>query len=522
MTIERNPEFLENRPVPTLLWQFSLPAITASLVSATYNFVARIFVGQQIGTIGITALTVSFPVIVIFLAFAMMIGTGATTLLSIRLGERDYDRAEQILGLSLFLYVLLYILFLFFGLCFLSPLLRFFGATEEAFPYAKSYLSVIICGTLFQLISFGVNNFIRAEGHPHIAMFSMLISAAVNIFLDWLFLCVFKFGIWGAALSNNIALFISSLWICWLYFSGKTVLKWRLKYFRPNFRLMRKIIIFGTVPFAMQLCSAIVQTIQNRLFGYYGEIYGQIMNFSAMGLTGENSGSNIAIGVTGTVFTISMVAVMPILGLSQGAQPIVGYNVGARRPDRVHQTLIQSLKIGAAIGILFWVATIIRPDWFLRLFVRQENNIACEQIMNLGVYAVRLMFFCLPLVTINIICSGYFQAHGRPLLSLMLTLLRQLLFLLPLLYVCPVLFQHLFGRQMGIIGCWFAFSASDFCAFCVTFTFLLWEFRLKKTEIAHFHQKKKAANLPDSPDPEPQQGCRESEYRLSGSLNIKS
>ena len=188
---DQNPEFLQKRSVGSLLWEFSAPSIIASTVSASYNLVARIFVGQKIGTLGIAALHVSFPFMLISLAFAMMIGTGASTLISIRLGQKEKDRAEAILGQAIVMYLILSALFLVFGLLFLEPMLILFGASAEVLPLAKSYLSIIIWGTVFQEISFGVNNFIRIEGKPRIAMTTMIISGILNMVLDFFFLIEF-------------------------------------------------------------------------------------------------------------------------------------------------------------------------------------------------------------------------------------------------------------------------------------------------------------------------------------------
>ena len=222
---------MESRSIPRLLLQFSTPAVLASLVSVTYNLVARIFVAKRFGMDGVAALTVSFPVVVLFLAISMMIGTGATIIISIRLGERNNDKAEEALGQALLLSAVTAALFIFFGQLFLDPILRFVGATGDAadpnsvFSLAKSYISVIIWGVFVQHIAYGVNNFLRAEGKPLIAMVSMFLSAIVNIVLGYYFLLVLKTGAWGAGLANVIASAVAASWICYLYFSGKTVLR---------------------------------------------------------------------------------------------------------------------------------------------------------------------------------------------------------------------------------------------------------------------------------------------------------
>lgn len=467
--VPQKPDFLEERPIGRLLLQFSAPAITATLVSATYSFVARIFVGWKIGMIGIAALTVSFPVMLTFLAFAMMIATGTTTLISIHLGEQKQDRAERLLGQALFMYLILSVLFMIFGQIWLEDLLRLFGASNEVIPYAKSYLSIIIWGTFFQQISFGVNNFIRAEGHPNIAMVSMLISAVVNGILDWFFLVYLETGIWGAGLANVLALLTSSIWVSWLYLSGRTILKWRLKYiFSPDLAIMKQIVIYGTAPLVMQICAAVINGFQYHLLGYYGGLYGERLH-----LTGINGG-DLAIGILGTLFAISMMVVMPILGLSQGMQPIIGYNVGAVRPERVLRTLSISLVCGVLFALLFWGIALIRPDWLLYPFMNTADP-AYSQMMALGIPATRIVLFSIPLVSVNIIAGGYFQAHGRPILSMILTALRQLIFLLPFLILFPMLAvrYHLID---GLDACWFAFPVSDLFACLISVYFIYREY----------------------------------------------
>ncbi len=468
-----DPVFLEQCPIGRLLWHFSLPAITATMVSATYNFVARIFVGQKIGLLGITALQVSFPVMLIMLAFAMMIATGATTLISIHLGEKNKDRAEQILGQALFLNLVLSLCFICFGLTYMEPLLRLFGASDEVLPLARSYLKVIIWGVLFQQISFGVNNFIRAEGRPYIAMISMFISAIINLFLDWFFLFYLETEIWGAGLANVIALAVSSCWICWLYLSGRTILQWHIKYIRFDFKLCRAICIYGTVPLMMQACSAILGGIQNHLMGYYGTLYGEYHCLEGI------NGGDMAIGIAGTIFVIGMVMVMPMLGLSQGMQPIIGYNVGASRPDRVVRTLELSLITVLSIGMIFGLLVVLKPDWLLYLFIN-PNASAYKESMELGIKAVRIMLFTIPLVGINIIVSSYFQAHGRPILSLILTMLRQLIFLLPMVYFLPWIWTRLQWGQ-GLDAYWAATPISDTLACLVSLLFLFFELKNKKS-----------------------------------------
>ena len=332
----QTPEFFETRSIPKLLLEFSAPAIVASLVTASYNLVARIFVAQRFGTDGVAAVTVSFPIILIFLAVAMTIGVGTTILISIRLGEHKLDKAEEALGQALFLSVATSAIFIAFGQIFMEPILVFIGASETVLPLAKSYLSVVLWGVLTQHIAYGVNNFIRAEGKPRIAMVTMLISAFMNALLDYVFLFVLRTGIWGAGLANVLACAVAAAWVGWLYLSGRTTLKWRWKYFRFNWPLTKLIAITGASPFVTQACSAILQTASNNLMGKYGRLYGESKGF-------DFDGGDFAIAIMGAAIAIINMFIMPFLGLGQGVQPIVGYNFGAKRPDRTLETITTAI-----------------------------------------------------------------------------------------------------------------------------------------------------------------------------------
>lgn len=484
MAQTQNPEFFETRSIPRLLYEFSMPAIVASLVSASYALVARVFVAQRFGTDGVAAVTVAFPVIVVFLAVAMTIGTGATILISIRLGEKKIDKAEEILGQALFLSTTTAAAFVLFGLLFIEPILRFTGASDNILPLAKSYLSVIIWGVLPQHIAYGVNNFIRAEGKPRVAMVSMFISAIVNGVLDYVFLFVLRTGIWGAGLANLLASCVAASWICFLYFSGRTVLRWRMKYFRFDWDLTKAIAICGAVPFATQACSAILQTTQNNLLRHYGTLYGATMGYSF-------DGGDLAVGIMGTVVAVIFVCITPFFGLGQGVQPIAGYNTGAGRPDRVLETIKLALVVAVVGGFIFWAAIFFFPDPFVNLFLKKDE-IGYAEKLALGKIAIRAVVLATPLVAVNVLASGYFQAQGRPILALTMTLLRQLIILLPLLCLSTYVLERFWSR--GLDGCWYSFPVSDVLASIVSIVFLYKDFAVKKRQI----QEMRVANASES------------------------
>ncbi|MGL6193366.1 MAG: MATE family efflux transporter, partial [Thermoguttaceae bacterium] len=243
---------LANESIGRLLWRYSIPAILGMVVNATYNVVDRIFVGQAINEYALTATTVCFPAMMFIGGVGMMIGIGSATLISIRLGEKQNEQAEKIVGQALLLFFIFSSVLTIVGLVCLEPLLYLFGATELSIGYAVEYLRIILLGLFFQMISFGVNSFIRAEGQPRIAMLTMFIAALLNTFFDWLFLFVFKTGIWGAAFATVLAQFITSFWILWLYLSGRTLIKIRVQNFRIDWKLALHVFHLGFPSFVMQ------------------------------------------------------------------------------------------------------------------------------------------------------------------------------------------------------------------------------------------------------------------------------
>ena len=459
---------LENDSIRALLWRFSTPAILGMVVNATYNIVDRIFIGQAIGEIGITAATLSFPAMMIFNAFGMLIGIGASTLISIKLGEKKNEEAEKIIGQSLFLFALVSLLFFVFGMVFLEPMLAMFGATEISMPLAKEYLGVILFGILFQTISFGVNSFIRAEGQPRVAMLSMLIGAVSNTFLAWLFMIVFRTGIWGAAFATILAQALSSVWILWLYFSGRTLLKIRWRQIRFHYGLAFQIFSFGFPPFVMQMMGCVLQILQNHQLKHYGEIYGQ--------LHGLQNGAEVSIAIMGILFSVFMLFLMPLLGIGQGMQPIVGYNIGALRHDRVARTLALALGSSCVFSFSCFLLVVLRPEWLIIPFFKSDSPEYAE-IIKLGAHAVRVFSAMMPGVALVIITTSYFQSRGKPFRSLLLTLVRQVFLLVPLLLFLPYIFEKVPGSLTGLDGVWYSNPISDFGAIILAILFLVIEFK---------------------------------------------
>ncbi len=466
---------LESAPVGRLLLRHSLPAICGSLVGATYNIVDRIFVGWRFGHDGIAAVTLSFPVMLILLAIGMMIGVGSNTLISIRLGEKNKEEAERILGQAIFLFAVLSLSFTVFGLTFLDPLLRLFGANEKVLPPARSFLAVIIAGAFFQPFSFGVNSFLRGEGKPRIAMITMLISAFVNIILDWFFLFVLRTDIWGAALATVIAQAAAVAWITWYYLSGKALLKWRLRFIRFDRRLAWTVLSIGFPPFVMQGAACVLQGVQNHQLGHYGNAFG-----TAHGI---EDGGNLAISVMGILFTVFMLFLLPLLGIGQGLQPIAGYNTGAKQYYRVKRALSLACLSGLLFSLVLLLIVQAIPGLFISPFIDPQSPMK-PMLMQLGAHAIRIFASLLPCVAVLVIVSGYFQAIGHTVLALILTLTRQVFLLIPFLFLLPPMFGH-FGWLPGLDGIWFAHPLSDLATFFLALHLLIREYRrLKKLAAA--------------------------------------
>lgn len=439
--------------ISELLIKFSIPAIIGMLVNGLYNIVDRIFIGQGVNSLGIAGNTISFPIMSIMMAFSMLVGVGATALISIRLGENKKDEAEVIIGNSVTLFLIISIIITILGLIFLEPLLILFGADASTLPYAMDYMSVILLGTLPATLGFGMNNFIRADGNPKIAMYTMLIGAIINVFLDYVFIFIFHWGMKGAALATIISHFVSAIWVLYYFFSGSSVLKIKFKNFRLKFKIVTAILAIGFGPFAIQMTTSLSHIVINTSL----EHYGGAMAIAAMGVTNS----------------YNMIIQMPVLGISQGCQPIIGYNFGAKKYDRVIKTLKLGIFAGTVIMIIGFVANQLFATQIVALFNNEDPH-----LIDFGAKALRTYLFLMPLVGFQIIGGQYFQAVGKPKIAMISSLSRQLLFLIPLVLVLP--------RYFGKTGVLYAGPISDFLSGLLVFFFLTRELR-NLTE-AHSHR----------------------------------
>ncbi len=426
--------------------------MTGTVITSLYNVVDRIFLGRYVGDEGIAATTIAMPMMMIVMAIGMLIGFGTNSQISLKLGERKNDEAEQLLGQGFFLFTVCSVSFTVISLIFMKPLLMLFGATDNILPYAETYLSIVVIGTLTHLISFGANSFIRGEGNPRVAMGTMLIGGILNVILDYLFIVVFKWGIAGAAWATVTGYSVSSLWVLHYFLKGQSLLKLRRKHFRVNLESTKNVLLMGSPHFIMNFISSIQMSIFNNQLARLG---------------GDN-----AIAINGVIMSFNMIWIMPVIGISQGLQPIVGYNYGAKQFARVRKALLMAIFTATSFCTVFFIAIELFPSYVFMMFT--SNN--ASELVTSGAPAIRRFLLFLPVVGYLILSGNYYQFTGRPKISLALTIIRQVVFLIPALMVLP--------EFLGLNGVWYAMPASDAGAMLLTTFFFIRELRLLKQKIS--------------------------------------
>jgi putative MATE family efflux protein len=431
-----------------LLREFSIPAIIGMLVNAIYNIVDRIYVGQGVDPLGIAGISLVMPVMMIFMAASMFIGIGANSLFSIRLGEGRADVVEKIMGHAFALLFLIPGAAIVVIFIFLDPVLTVvLNASEAVYPYAKTYLQIILYGAVFSSMGPGINHFIRSDGHPRTSMFTQILGAGINIILDPIFIFGFGWGVAGAAWATIISQFISFVWVM-IYFNSKyTRLRFHIRAMKLEWKLTAEIMAIGFAPFAMQLAISLVNVLLNRsLFRYSGDI---------------------AVAAMGIVYSILIVVFMPLQGLNTGAQPIIGYNYGAKKYRRVRQTYKLAVIWGSIFACASFVVFQLFPRFFIAIFRNEEGP-----LMDMGILALRICTLILPLLAFQMISSNYFQAIGKPVQATVLSLSRQVLFYIPLLFILP--------RFFDIQGVYFAMPAADLFATVLTAAMMVWELQISR------------------------------------------
>lgn len=428
-------KLLGEEKIGKLLVKFSVPAITGMLVNAIYSIIDRIFVGRGVGSLALSGIAISFPIPLVIMAFGMLVAMGATSLISIRLGEGKKEEAEVIVGNSFVLLLFLSFLISLIGYLFMDQLLIQFGASQEVLPYAKQFTQVLLIGAVFQSIGFGMNNFIRAEGNPRIAMLTMLLGAVLNTILNPLFIFGLKIGVAGSALATVISQAIVSIWVLSYFLGDKALLKLRLRNLHLRLAIVKQTFAIGLSPFAMQFIASIVTIIFNKSLAHYS--------------------GDLAIAAFGIINSIVMVIFMPVFGINQGAQPIIGFNYGAGKYYRVKRALTLSIIGATGVMLVGFILTQVFPQWIMSFFSADDQN-----LIALGTRGLRLYLMMLPIIGLQVASVNYFQATGKPKKSLFLSLSRQVVFLIPALLIFP--------RFLGLDGVWLAGPASDLASTILT------------------------------------------------------
>lgn len=436
-------KLLGEEPIGKLLIKFSLPAITGMIVNALYNVVDRIFIGKGVGDLAIGGLFIGMPISLIIMAFGMLIGIGGNTLVSIKLGQNRREEAEKVTGNSFILLVITSLFISVFGLIFLKPMLNAFGASPSNFQYAYDYMQIILIGAPLQAIGFGMNNFIRGEGSPTIAMKTMLIGAIANTILDPIFIFWFNMGVKGAALATIISQGLSAAWVMRYFFGGRSMLNIKKEYLRPKLEIAKDIIAIGLGPFSMQLAGSLVTVLLNNSLKTYG---------------GDLANSSMAV-----INSVAMMVMMPVFGINQGSQPIIGFNYGAEKYERVKETLKYAIIAATALTTIGFLVTQLFPVGLYKLFISKEGNIA--EISRIGVPGMRIYLSMFPIIGFQVVSSNYFQATGRPKHAMLLSLSRQVLVLIPALIILPKFFD--------LTGVWLAGPTADFIASLITAYFVI-------------------------------------------------
>ena len=431
---------LGQKPVGQLLWQYALPAIVAMTASSLYNIIDRAMIGQIVGPEAIAGLGITFPFMNLSAAFGAAVGVGSSTCISVKLGQRDYDTAQHLLGNTVTLNLIIGFVFMVVCLLFLDPILLFFGASEVTLPYAREFMTVILLGNMVTHMYFGMNAVLRAAGKPKHAMYATLFTVACNIVLVVAFVWWFRWGIRGAALATVTSQSLALCWQMWIFSDKKELLHLKRGIYRLKSQLVKNIIAIGISPFLMQTTSCVIVIFMNNQFVRYG--------------------GDMAVGAYSIANSMVMVFFMFVMGMIQGMQPIVGYNYGALKFDRMFRCLWITIVCATLILLVGWGLSMVFPRQIARIFTTDQTLL---DLAARGIVIDMLVFF---VVGSQAVITNFFQCIGKVKVSIFLSLSRQLFLLLPMAYVFPLFWD--------LDGVWYSMPASDFGSFAMTIPMLMW------------------------------------------------
>lgn len=430
---------LGTKPVGKLLMQYALPAIVAMVASSLYNMVDSIFIGQGVGALAISGLAITFPFMNLSAAFGAAIGVGSSAFLSVKLGQRDYEIANRILGNCVMLNVIIGIVFGGIGLLFLDPILRFFGASDATLPYAHEYMVIILLGNTITHLYLGLNAVLRSAGKPRTAMYITIFTVIINAILDPLFIYTFNLGIRGAAYATILSQMIALAWQWRLFGDKKEFLHFDYAKFRVEMPIVRNIISIGISPFSMNACACLVVIFINNSLMQYG--------------------GDMAVGAYGISNRLCFVFVMVTMGVCQGMQPIAGYNFGAQNYNRMFEVLKLAVITGTAICAVGFFIAMFLPEQCARMFTTDQ------ELIEKSVVAMRYNMALFLIIGAQMVITNFFQSIGKAKVSVFLSLSRQMLILVPLIAILPPL--------MGLGGIWLALPVSDGLAAIMAYV-MLW------------------------------------------------
>ena len=440
-----NQKHLGEAPIGKLLLQYSIPAIIGMVVNALYNIVDRMFIGNipDIGSLAITGVGITMPIMTIVLAFGMLIGIGTTANISLNLGKGNRTTAEKLLGNAFTLSIIVGLAIAITGTIFANPILNLFGASENTLFYAKEYIGIILLGCTFNILSFALNSTVRADGNPKMSSITMVIGCGANIILDYLFIFVLNLGVKGAALATIISQAITFFIILYYYTAGNSNLKLKIENFKLKKHLVTMTFAIGIAPFATQIANSLVQVIANNALKTYG--------------------SDLAIGAMTVISSLNIIFMMPIFGINQGCQPIIGFNYGAKKYERAKEAFKYATIAACVICIIGFVSIQCFPTQIISLF----NN--DPELTTLAIKGIRIYLLMMPVVGINIVATSYYQSIGKAKISMFVSLLRQVILLIPFTIILP--------KFIGLDGVWAAGACADSLSVIITLILLKKEFK---------------------------------------------
>ena len=436
---------LETKDIKSLLWMYAMPAVVSQVIASVYNICDRVFLGQCVGALAIAGLAITMPIMNIIHAFGSLVGAGSSARMSIVLGKKDVNWAEKILGNSMILTFLLGFIFVTGSYVFMDRILTMFGASADTIAYAREYMDIVLPGMFMTTVTFNLTGLIRATGYPTKSMWILVGGAVLNIILDAVLIYALDWGIAGAAWATTISMTVSGIVAILHFVQPKSFIRFRRHAWRPKGYIFRNILLIGMSPFLMNVAASGVVALLNR----------QLIHF----------GGDMAVGAYGIINTFASFAVLLMLGVCQGMQPIAGYNYGAGHPHRLKSVYILTMQVNVVIGILTSILALTIPHVLLRAFTKEE------ELIQIAIPAMRFILVMFALVGFTITNSTFFQSIDKPWIAIVTSLSRQVLFLAPMIYLVPTIFINMGGN--GLTGVWASMTISDVMGAILAFLLML-------------------------------------------------